>query len=274
MTRFDCNGISADPLGSSGQLAAAADFFIREGYVVLDHVLPRDTVEALHRAFLSDYAAFVRDAATAGPALTVSGKRHMISLRFAGVFADPLVFANPAVVAVVHQVLEATAILEAYGCILSMPGAPAQHEHHDGPHLFGSALSAMLPPYALTFALPLVEMNETQGSTMLVPGSHRWQARRDDAATLLPVVPPGSCVLWDYRLRHYGTENRSPAPRPLLYGTYARPWYRDPVNFRETPELERLDLPPGFVESLPEPARRLLGHATATGATGAPGRRA
>ena len=50
MTRFDCNGISADSFASSGQLEAAADFFIREGYVVLDHVLPLDAVEALLRA--------------------------------------------------------------------------------------------------------------------------------------------------------------------------------------------------------------------------------
>ena len=264
MIRFDCNGISAGSLASSGQLEAAADFFIREGYVVLDHVLPQETVASLHHAFEVDYAPFLRDAGS-GPALRVSARRHMIALRFAGAFADPVVFANPFVLAVVRKLLEPTAILEAYGCILSLPGAGAQHEHHDGPHLFGSRLSALLPPYALTFALPLVEMDESQGSTMLLPGSHRWQDRRADAVPLLPVVPRGSCVLWDFRLRHYGTENRAATPRPLLYGTYARPWYRDPVNFSETRALERLDLPVGFVESLPEDIRGLLAHADAAG---------
>ena len=257
MTRFDCNGISADSFASSGQLEAAADFFIRQGYVILDGVLPRQRVQDLYRAFVADYAPFLDETAR-DPAVEVSGRRRMIALRFAGAFADPQVFANPCVLALVRRLLEATAILEAFGCFLSLPGATAQDEHYDGPHLFGQSLSAMLPPYALTCALPLVDMNEVQGSTVLLPGSHRWQDRPERPAELLPVVPQGSCVLWDYRLRHYGTENRSEAPRPLVYCTYARPWYRDPVNFRETPDLQRLDLPPGFVQTLPQDLRGLL----------------
>lgn len=269
MNRFDCNGISADPTASPGQLDAAADFFIREGYVVLDHVLPQQAVVGLNRAFLADYAPYLRDG-SAGPSVRVSAGRAMLAMRFAGPFADPSVFAPPAVLALVRKLLEASAILEAYGCFLSMPGAAAQDEHYDGPHLFGSRLSAMLPPYALTYALPLVGMNAEHGSTMLLPGSHRWQEPRPDAPRLLPVVPQGSCVLWDYRLRHYGTENRSSTPRPLVYCTYARPWYRDPVNFRETPDLKRLDLPPGFVDTLPEDLRRLLGHAREAGPSARP----
>lgn len=261
MVRFDCKGFLADPSGSTGQLDAAAEHFIREGYLILDHVLTQQEVEALRGAFMSGYASFLQDTKS-GPSLNVGGRRHMIALRFAGAFADPRVFANPAVIAIVHRLLEATAILEAYGCFVSMPGAEKQHEHHDGPHLFGQALSAILPPYALTFALPLVEMNDTHGSTMLLPGSHRWQQRPSDPAEALPVIPQGSCVLWDYRLRHYGTENRSEVPRPLLYCTYSRPWYRDPVNFQETPTMPRLDLPPGFVDTLPEDIRGLLLHAT------------
>ena len=261
MVRFDCKGFLADPSGYTGQLDAAADHFIREGYVVLDHVLTQQEVEALRCAFLGFYGSFVQDT-KAGPSLEVGGRRHMIGLRFEGAFADPRIFANPAVMAVVYRLLEATAIIEAYGCFVSLPGAEKQHEHHDGPHLFSSPLSLMLPPYALTFALPLVEMNEVQGSTMLLPGSHRWQKRPSDPIEILPVMPQGSCVLWDYRLRHYGTENRSEVPRPLLYCTYSRPWYRDPVNFRETPGLPRLDLPPGFVETLPEDIRGLLLHTT------------
>ena len=32
MVRFDCKGFLADPSGYTGQLDAAADHFIREGY--------------------------------------------------------------------------------------------------------------------------------------------------------------------------------------------------------------------------------------------------
>ena len=87
-----------------------------------------------------------------------------------------------------RTVLEATAILEAYGCILSLPGAPAQHEHYDGTHLFGTRLSAMLPPFALTCAFPLIDMDETQGTTLIRPGSHRWQGKPAEMPALVPVV--------------------------------------------------------------------------------------
>lgn len=263
ITRFDCSGLAEDAAGTAELIEAAADFFVRDGYAILDNVLPRDKVEALRRAF-SEHYAWQLENEEGKDALEVGERRHMFSIRFDDRFADHRVFANPFVVALVRKVLEPKAILEAYGCILSLPGAPQQHRHHDGPHLFGTRLSAMLPAYALTVAIPLVDMNENHGSTMLLPGSHRWTEIREGAATVLPVVPQGSCVLWDYRLRHFGTENRSQVARPMLYCTFARPWYKDPVNFRDTPRMRRLDFSPSFVESLPEDIRGLVGHALET----------
>jgi ectoine hydroxylase-related dioxygenase (phytanoyl-CoA dioxygenase family) len=258
MTRFDCSGISTDSLDSCGQLDAAADYFIKEGYAILDNVLPGETVEALNREFLSDYAPFLEDVETE-QSLSVGGRRWMVSMRFAGGFADPLVFANPYIVALIRKLLEPTAILEAYGCFISLPNAPAQKGHFDGPHLFGTRLAAMLPPYALTVGIPLVEMNERQGTTSLQPGSHRWHEVRPDAPYIEPRVPIGSCMMWDYRLRHFGTENTLPTPRPLLYCTFSRPWYRDPVNFKDKPRMPRLACDPAFLAGLTEETRHLLG---------------
>ena len=263
MSRFDCSGISAESFASSGQLEAAAGVFIKEGYVILDNVLPRPAVEALHREFLAEYGARLKEEETE-QSRAVSNRRYMMPVRFAGGFADPAVFANPVVLALIRKLLEPTAILEAYGCFVSLPGAAKQREHYDGPHLFGTRLSALLPPYALTFALPLVDMDEVQGSTMLMPGSHRWNGFVENADSFLPKVPQGSCALWDYRLYHYGTENRSDRPRPMLYCTYARPWYKDPVNFREIPRMKRLDCSPAFIAGLPDDVRSLLEHALGT----------
>jgi ectoine hydroxylase-related dioxygenase (phytanoyl-CoA dioxygenase family) len=38
-------------------------------------------------------------------------------------------------------------------------------------------------------------------------------------------------LLFDARVWHGGTPNRSAAPRPVLYNTYQRSWFRDTVNF-------------------------------------------
>ena len=41
----------------------------------------------------------------------------------------------------------------------------------------------------------------------------------------------GSAILFDYRLKHRGLGNRSTEDRPLLYLTYARPFWLDVYNF-------------------------------------------
>ena len=63
--------------------------------------------------------------------------------------------------------------------------------------------------------------------------------RFDDPRT--PGSPPhaaipasrGSVVLFDVRLRHRGTANRSKKRRSILYMGYTRGWYKDSVNFKD-----------------------------------------
>jgi ectoine hydroxylase-related dioxygenase (phytanoyl-CoA dioxygenase family) len=119
----------------------------------------------------------------------------------------------------------------------------------------------MLPAHALTYALPLIEMNELHGSTTLWPGSHRWRNDNDKSEEITPVIPIGSCMLWDFRLTHSGTANKSSTPRPMVYCTYSRPWYKDPVNFRKKRKMRRVDFDPALLEALPEDTRKLLVHA-------------
>lgn len=265
MIRFDFAGLAPSDETFRGRIAAAADGFHRQGYAILDNVLPIETVAALNAEFLEQYQRYLKDEET-DEVSKVGKQRYMLALRFAGRFADPVVFANPVVLALVRSLLDVNAVIEAYGAILSLPGAAEQHHHADGPPLFGDALDAMLPPYALTAALPLVEMNEHQGTTALLPRSHRRRAgdkgNAEDAdkggELIMPVVPPGSCVMWDFRLRHHGTPNASSTPRPMVYCTYSRPWYRDPVNFLYKRRLRRLDFDPAFRDSLPADLQPLL----------------
>jgi ectoine hydroxylase-related dioxygenase (phytanoyl-CoA dioxygenase family) len=256
MIRIDCRGLSTDALAASDQIRAAADCFVKYGYAILDHVVPEEKIRALNLEFVEDYRRYLRDEET-DDVKKVGPQRYMVALRMSGGFGDTAIFANPYVVALVREVLESTAVLEAYGAVVSLPGAPAQPDHFDAPHLYGAELSALLPAHALTFALPLIEMNETHGTTALWPGSHRWRNKNETGERIDPVVPVGSCMLWDFRLVHTGTANSSAQPRPMVYCTYARPWYRDPVNFRKK-KMHRVDFDAAFLETLPEDARRLI----------------
>eukprot|EP01034_Spumella_vulgaris_P021942 gene21942-28022_t len=46
---------------------------------------------------------------------------------------------------------------------------------------------------------------------------------------------------FDYRVLHRGTANRSENIRPILVFTFAKPWYKDLLNF---PHRSLFDVPP------------------------------
>jgi ectoine hydroxylase-related dioxygenase (phytanoyl-CoA dioxygenase family) len=98
-------------------------------------------------------------------------------------------------------------------------------------------------------------MNEMHGTTALWPGSYRDETLALAEIGDEPLVREGSCVLWDYRLRHGGTPNRSASPRPLLYMTYCRAWFVDHKNYQQQKPLRA---PKRFLAELPEDLRRLL----------------
>lgn len=120
-----------------------------------------------------------------------------------------------------------------------------------------------MPTYALTFGLPLIEMNDLSGTTAIWPGSHR-RGSHEGHEPLRPVIPLGSCMLWDYRTYHSGTSNRSGQVRPMVYATYARRWYQDPVNFRKE-TIPRLVFERGFLPGLTDDLRPLFAHVRSAG---------
>src|SRR5262249_50042596 len=148
---------------------------------------------------------------------------QLITLDLEPPFDRREILANSWLCSVLKAALGDDFILGAYGVVCSLPGAPRQHIHQDGGDLFPqAALNRMLPIAAATVAIPLLEMNETHGTTTLWPGSHRDETRASVEIGDEPLVREGSYVVWDYRLRHSGTPNRSTVPRPLLYMTYCR----------------------------------------------------
>ena len=257
MIRIDFSGVPTEGLSQSKEVEAAFDGFTREGYVILDNIVPPETICSLHEEFHARYREQIRDMETP-QSLEVGARRFMISLHFSGGLGAEHVYANPYVIALVRMILDDEAIIDAFGAILSLSGAEEQHIHHDGPILFNSQISRLLPAYAMTFALPLVEMNETSGTTALWLGSHR-RGEHEGAEPERPTIPLGSGVMWDFRTYHSGMANRSGQVRPMVYATYARRWYQDPVNFRKE-TLPRLVFEPGFLGSVPEDVRKLFAH--------------
>jgi hypothetical protein len=258
MMRIDCRGASGANIAKSEELRLAYESLVKDGCVVLDHVLPEERVQALRAEFDRRYAKYL-EASEFEDTLKVGNRRFMIPIELSGGFGDPLVYAHPFVATLARAMLDQSAVLESFGAVISFSGSRAQHIHRDGPPLFDSAISPMLPAHALTFVLPLVEMNEANGSTALWPGSHRWKKRDESVPPEAPRIPLGSCALWDFRLFHGGTANGSDAYRPIVYATYARRWYSDPTNFDKAAQ-RRLTYDGDFLRSVPEDSRTFFAH--------------
>jgi len=258
MIRIDCRGLSGGDLSKAEPIRLAYDCLVKNGYAILDHVLAEDKARQLNADFNSHSARYLQNREFEDT-LAVGDRRHMVPIDLAGAFRDPVVYANPVVVAVVREALGWDAILESFGVVISLAGSSQQHIHRDGRPLFDSVISPLLPAHALTFALPLVDMDEAHGTTALLPGSHRWKDYDKEGAAEAPGIPVGSCALWDFRLFHGGTANRSDVNRSMVYGTYARPWFQDVDNFVKEAQ-QRLAFDESFLESVPEDRRSLFSH--------------
>lgn len=252
--------------GSAMSLAHAhADTLTTTGYALLGRVLPESLVAALNAELTVRYGHEFSDEVDRDGTVTVGDRRHLITVALSGVFSDPAVYANPAVMDVMAIVLGADFVLDSLGIVLSLPGSEVQHLHRDGLYLFDEGIAALLPAHAVTVGVPLVDMNTIQGTTEIFPGSHRISSWNEDSPSVIPDVPAGSCVMWDFRAFHRGTANHSTRCRPLLYMTYCRPWWRDCKNFKQFWTVsgpvrphERICYGPDFFKTVPEHVRFLF----------------
>jgi len=167
----------------------------------------------------------------------VSDRRHYCGVEPKGPFACREALLPADIEQVLIETLGPSFMFDAWGFIVSYPGAPAQHWHRDGGVLFpGHPLEFMLPASAVTLVIPLVEMNGSTGTTGFQLKSHRTRDLAD-RIDYEPVVKLGSAILWDYRIWHLGMANKSAEPRPLITATLCRPWWQDVRNYVDNDKL-------------------------------------
>ena len=146
------------------------------------------------------------------------------------------------------------------GWIFSFPRSANQPWHQDGSPLFETG-TELLPSYAINVFCGLHDDDDNAelielGPTEFVVGSHHMKP--DDAMDIVvnddddddagkssivsAVIGKGDVLLYDYRICHRGTENLttcnkeekttgSGTIRKVLYLMYARPWFREHLNF-------------------------------------------
>ncbi|WP_310467373.1 phytanoyl-CoA dioxygenase family protein [Sphingomonas sp.] len=239
----------------------AAEALVKQGCVRLEQIFDPALIDALRSEYQRQYPDLAADG------MKVGERRLQLAVQLTGPFLSPEVYANPALLALATAALGEDVLIDSIAVVTALPGAAPQHLHKDHDDLFLEVPLArsLVGPYAITVAIPLVDLTPATGTTKLFLGSHR--GKLDEDAVDLPYDPRGGCYVMDYRLWHRGTDNLSAAERPIIYLVYARPWFIDIINYGNN---RRINLAAADLASIPAEHRPLFRRLAAFGAFDVP----
>jgi ectoine hydroxylase-related dioxygenase (phytanoyl-CoA dioxygenase family) len=245
------DGITA-AVNNAADLDRAAADLERDGICVLPGLLPEQTVAAWADAFRE---LFERRSQVEGGLAPRGTARSYLTLPWVPPFADPQVFAHPAILGVLDRVFAQEYVLVQLGADVAGPGAEAQEIHRDYRPLFDD--DVVTPLYALAVNFPLVEVTEANGPFKMARGTHvltREEGLRRIESGDNPIesflAQPGDVTIRTPLALHQGSPNVSDGPRPMVVLGYVMHWLH-------TPEVG-LDVPRDFYDSLAPEAQRLL----------------
>ncbi len=209
----------------------------QDGAVVLAGIVDRAHVVALRERMLADVPAL--RALREQPTQFVAGHvQQDPPPELPLLFRDVLV--NDLAVAVTRELLGPGVSNGRYTGNTNLPGSGTQPVHYDEGQLWPGHVH---PAHALVVNVPLVDMDERNGSIELWPGTHllahvgsgrgaqripegELTARRALAPPVQPKVAAGSMLIRDMRLWHRGMPNHGDVPRPMLAMIHVCAWHR------------------------------------------------
>ena len=182
--------------------------------------------------------------------------RYYVTLPFTQPFADPRIFEDEDVLAIVARLVGADAVMCQLATDTPLVGSDYQDIHRDTPPLF-PATGQETPPFQLAVNFPLVAVTPENGpfevarATHMLPKAEALRLIETGARTLEPILMRlGDVMIRDVRGLHRGTPNRTTTPRPMVVIGYSRRWlYRPEVSIR---------IPRATYETLSARARQLL----------------
>jgi hypothetical protein len=203
------------------------------GFIILRNFLPLDLIEAMYEQFLPLLKGEIAKL-TAGDERMLRGRNRLsFDLRdyisyLRGPLDDDRFRRNP----IIEEL--ATAVLGSWRYGVTKAECPLKDAatmawHPDMPDDETRDPAKPLRPVRLTFNVPLVDVNDSNGAMEIIPGSHRMRHRDDRANHILEVpriyptrilLQRGDAMLRDGNALHRGTTNMTDEPRILLDQTY------------------------------------------------------
>ena len=243
---------------SADHLSAATKALREDGIVVLEDVVDPKHLDALRERMADDLKKIL--ARPDAPYQFGKSNVQQDPPPFPPyLFRD--VVANDLVIQVTKSILGAGLKNVFYSGNTALPSELRQPVHADTGQLWPD-LPVATPAYQLVVNVPLVDMDERNGSTEIWPGTHldttvaiqdgdikvpeeKISARRAAAPPVQPAVRKGSVVIRDIRLWHAGMPNRTQEARPMLAMIHSVSWWPESrIDFAKGSEafLEHPDL--------------------------------
>ncbi|MCH7869177.1 MAG: phytanoyl-CoA dioxygenase family protein [Myxococcales bacterium] len=227
------------------------DVLDRDGCVVLDRVLDRETISQVR----SDMAPYIETAPRGDDEFTSPETRSAGMIVARSPKAREIIMNSTILEIAAHALSHATTFQLHIAEVIDVgPGAAAQPVHRDQwafdlfPFPVGHD-STCATMWALT------DFTEENGATRVIPGSHTLENNLEfsQADTEPAVMEAGSVLLYTGSLYHGAGANRSDSPRPGLIVHYSLGWLRQEEN-------QYLSVPSDVLQSLPEDLLRLMGY--------------
>jgi ectoine hydroxylase-related dioxygenase (phytanoyl-CoA dioxygenase family) len=237
--------------------AKLADFE-RDGFVVLENVVPQSQLDAIREALLRAE----RDHGLGFGGSDFEGRRtvRIYNLLVHGrEFWDVPI--NPTALAFAERVLDEELQLSSLSAITLCPGQGAQPMHADDQRI---PVPKPHQPFTLNCVWAISDFTEENGATHLVPGSHKATGMPDPQGhhdSVIGVMPAGSLLFWHGSLWHKGGENRSAERRFALSNYYAAGFIRQQEN-------QQLGIPLEMTRQFPRRLQELCGYSVYRGLYG------
>ena len=213
--------------------AAAADALWRDGAVVLAGVVDPAHLDAVRSRMQPEVPELIKRCKQNGPDGHYA-QRPPVAAPY--VFQD--VMTNRLAVQVAALATGVPLQLTLTNANTILPNSAPQSLHRDHGNLWKDVVESHRPAY-ISVHVPLVDMDEKNGSTEVWPGTHRLahegavpsddaqlEARAAISPPLQVTCPVGGIILRDGRAWHRGMPNFSEAPRIMISMIYAAYWSR------------------------------------------------
>lgn len=238
---------------SEAEIDSFTNEVLRDSFCVLKGHFSIETLNLWREAFMPLLETHI---AREGHLFNRGPGRFYVTLPFTEPFADPYIFEDEDVLAIVKRLVGEDATLVQLATDTPVLGSDYQEIHRDAPPLFPEVKDET-PPFQLAVNFPLVDVEIENGPFEVARGTHMMT--KADALRLVEsgeikleplTMRLGDVMIRDVRSLHRGTPNRTNVPRPMVVIGYSRRWlFRPEVSIR---------VPRAALETLSERARFLL----------------